>query len=172
MRVYIPSAPSDLAGVHRENGVGPAPVGAWAVTAALRAWCGTDDDEELEYTATVLVGRASLARIGGEPEGRLRRVVLVAEVPDAIVVENPELGPGAVSVGGTVPVKRVAAVHMDAADAEDAVRAALGALKAADAGDEAAEALVEAVEEHELLWFATQELPHIVAAADSGTMPG
>ncbi|UGQ09567.1 hypothetical protein LO772_21865 [Yinghuangia sp. ASG 101] len=167
MRVYIPSTPTALAGVQRENGVGPAPVGAWAVTAGLRVWCGTDNDEELEYAATVLAGRASLALIAGASEGPPRRVVLVAEVPDTIVREDAGLGPGAVSVGGTIPLKRVAAVHLDAAEAEDAVRAALGVLDAADAGDEAAEALVEAVEEHELLWFATQELPGLVAAVDS-----
>ncbi|HSA50127.1 MAG TPA: hypothetical protein VLH10_08455 [Yinghuangia sp.] len=162
MRVYVPSTPSALAGVHRENGIAPAPVRAWAVTGSLRAWCGTEDAEELEYAATVLAGRAALALIAREPDGRPRRVVLAAEVPDTIVAEAPEIGPGAVLVDGTIPVKRIAAVHMDAADAEAAVRAALGALEAADAGDEDAEALVETVEEHELMWYATQELADLV----------
>lgn len=155
MRVYVPSTPTALAGVHRENGIGPAPVEAWAVTDGLRAWCGTDDAEELEYAATVSAGRASLALIAREPEGRPRRVVLVAEVPDAIVAEAPQLGPGVVQVGGTIPVKRIAAVHMDAEDAEDAVRAALGALED--------EVLLDAVEEHELLWYATQEIRDLLA---------
>lgn len=170
MRVYIPSTPSALAGVHREGGIGPAPVEAWAVTDGLRAWCGTDDEEELEYAATVSAGRASLALRASDGEGRPRRVVLVAEVPDAIVGEAPRLGPGAVRVDGTIPLKRVAAVHVDAPEAEDAVRAALDALKAADAGGEvsgdvaeAVDAAVDAVEEHELLWYATQELPDVLA---------
>lgn len=158
MRVYVPSTPTALAGVHQEGGVGPAPVQAFAVTAELREWCGTDDAEELEYAATVLAGRASLRSTGREAAGRPRRVVLAAEVPDAIVSGRPDAGPGAVLVGGTIPVKRVAAVLMDAEDAEADVRASLPVLDAAEAGDAAAEALLEAVEEHELLWFATQEL--------------
>ncbi|MDI2131430.1 DUF6912 family protein [Yinghuangia seranimata] len=154
MRVYVPSTPAALAALHRAAAVEPAPVSAVAVTAELRAWCGTEDDEELEYAATVLAGRASLGLLAGEEGAGPRRVVLAAEVPDGIVSEVPDLGPGAVLVDGTVPLKRVASIHMDAADAEPAVRAAL-----ADPSDEA---LVEAVEEHELMWYATQELGGLV----------
>jgi hypothetical protein len=162
MRVYVPSTPTALAGVHREGGLGPAPVRAFAVAGGLSEWCGTDDAEELEYAATVLAGRGSLRASAQEGGGKARRVVLAAEVPDGIVSAVPDGGPGAVLVDGTIPVKRIAAVLMDAEDAEADVRAALGVLDAAEAGEAAAEALVEAVEEHELLWFATQELRDLV----------
>lgn len=162
MRVYVPSTPTALAAVHREARVAPAPISAYAVTDDLRTWVASTDDEELEYAATLLAGRASLALLGVEEGGLPRRVVLAAEVPDAIVSEAPDLGPGAVLVDGTIPVKRIASVHVDAADAEADVRAAAAVARAADDGDAAAEALVEAVEEHELLWYAVQELGDLI----------
>jgi hypothetical protein len=161
MRVYVPSTPVRLAAVHREGGIGPAPLSAFAVTPGLGAWCGTEDPEELEYTATLLAGRAALGLAAQEPrdpEAHARRVVLAADVPDGIVSEVPDLGPGAVLVDGTIPVKRIAAIHMDAENAEADVRAALPA----EPGAEPDEALVEALEEHELLWFARQELADLL----------
>ncbi|WP_436775422.1 DUF6912 family protein [Yinghuangia sp. YIM S09857] len=162
MRVYVPSTPTALAAVRRDAAVAPAPVSAYAVTAELREWCGTEDAEELEYAATVLAGRMSLALLAEDDAARPRRVVLAAEVPDAIVTAVPDLGPGAVLVDGTIPLKRVAAVLMDAEDAEEAVVAASPVAAAAQDGDAAAEALVEAAEEHELMWYATQELGDLI----------
>ncbi|MGM0356869.1 DUF6912 family protein, partial [Streptomyces sp. ECR3] len=40
------------------------------------------------------------------------------------------------------------------------------ALAAADRGDEDAQFLVDGAEDHELLWFATQEIPHLVGSGD------
>ncbi|MGR6997889.1 DUF6912 family protein [Yinghuangia aomiensis] len=161
MRVYVPSTPVRLAAVHREGGIGPAPLSAFAVTPASvpgaaprtpRSWSTPPPC----WPAAPLFGLA--AQEPRDPEARARRVVLAADVPDGIVSEVPDLGAGAVLVDGTIPVKRIAAIHMDAEDAEADVRAALPA----EPGAEPDEALVEALEEHELLWFARQELADLL----------
>ncbi|MGP2442735.1 DUF6912 family protein, partial [Streptomyces sp. JW3] len=72
---------------------------------------------------------------------------------------------GEVRVAGGVPLGKAAAVHVDAADAEADVRAAAGALAAADGGDDDAQFVVDGAEDHELLWYATQEIPNLVGLA-------
>jgi hypothetical protein len=52
-------------------------------------------------------------------------------------------------------------VHVDDPDAEEDVRAALALLPAALAGDGPALGAVSLVD-HELLWFATQEIPDLL----------
>ncbi|MFC9292460.1 DUF6912 family protein, partial [Streptomyces sp. NPDC057052] len=42
------------------------------------------------------------------------------------------------------------------------VTAAVAALPAADAGDDDAQFVVDGAEDHELLWFAVQEIPNLV----------
>ncbi|WP_439675235.1 DUF6912 family protein [Embleya sp. MST-111070] len=152
MRVFIPTTPAGLAAVHAAGGIESAPLPAYAVTEAFRAWYGSDDEEELEYGALTRAAEGSLRLLAAEP-GAVRRVVLAADVPDTLVAERED-GPGAVLVDARVPRKRIAAVHMDTADAEEAVAAAL----AGGLTDE----LIEAAEEHELLWFATQELADLL----------
>ncbi|MFI6588261.1 DUF6912 family protein [Embleya sp. NPDC050493] len=153
MRVFIPTTPAGLASVHADGGIVSAPSAAYAVTDAFRAWYGSGDEEELEYGALTRAAEASLRLLAAEP-GASRRVVLAADVPDALVSVREQDGPGAVLVDATVPRKRIAAVHMDTADAEGAIAAAL----AGGLTDE----LIEATEEHELLWFATQELADLL----------
>lgn len=63
-------------------------------------------------------------------------------------------------IEGPLPVSKAAAVHVDADDAEGDVTAAAEALAAAGAGDEAASG-ADGAEDHELLWYATQEIPHL-----------
>ncbi len=57
-------------------------------------------------------------------------------------------------------------MHVDSADAERDVAAAAGALAAADGGDDEAGFVVDGAEDHELLWYATQEIPNLVGAGD------
>ncbi|WP_406286201.1 DUF6912 family protein [Embleya sp. NBC_00896] len=153
MRVFIPTTPAGLSAVHAEGAIVSAPVRAYAVTDALRAWYETEDEEELEYGALTQAAEASLRLLAGEP-GAVRRIVLAADVPDALVTARPQEGPATVVVDATVPRKRIAAVHMDTEEAEPAVAAALAGGLTDD--------LVEATEEHELLWFATQEIADLV----------
>ena len=73
---------------------------------------------------------------------------------------------GEVRVSGAVPLAKAAAVHVDADDAEEDVAAAVRALGAADHGDDDAQFVVDGAEDHELLWFATQEIPNLVGLGD------
>ncbi|MGW5639555.1 DUF6912 family protein, partial [Streptomyces sp. NPDC003832] len=50
-------------------------------------------------------------------------------------------------------------------DAVADVAAAARALAAADDGDDDARSVVDGAEDHELLWYATQEIPSLVAPA-------
>ncbi len=61
-----------------------------------------------------------------------------------------------------LPARLVAAVHVDAPDAEEAVAAARAAWAAADAGDADAARVVERCLDHELGWFAAQEVNDLI----------
>ncbi|MEU6001518.1 hypothetical protein ABZ837_27285 [Streptomyces sp. NPDC047197] len=171
MRVYVPLTLSRLAEAYKAGELGPAPLTAYAVTPALREWYVSDDVEELEYAALNRAALASLRLIAGDPGAARRRVVLAADVADGAVELEPELDPelapelglGEVRVAGVLGLKKVAAVHVDAGDAEADVAAGAEALGAADQGDDDARFTVDGVEDHELLWFATQEIPGLIA---------
>ncbi|NEA05546.1 hypothetical protein G3I28_40590, partial [Streptomyces sp. SID10116] len=68
-----------------------------------------------------------------------------------------------VRIADALPLAKAAAVHVDSGDAEGDVAAAASALGAADQGDDDARFVVDGVEDHELLWFATQEIPGLIA---------
>ncbi|WP_018653412.1 DUF6912 family protein [Actinomadura flavalba] len=168
MRVYLPSTLTALAAVHAAREAGPAPLTAYAVTPDLREWYAGGDEEELEYAAMSAAARASLRLLAADPAAPPRRVVLAAEMPETDVARpsgHAELdGPGraAVELTGAVPWRRIASGHVDEAAAEDDVRAAVAALPAADSGDDDAAFTVDGAEGHDLLWYATQELAHLL----------
>jgi hypothetical protein len=171
MRVYLPSTLPALARALAGGEIGPVPVRAYAVTPALREWYAEGDLEELEYAALTAAARASLRLIADAAdavEAPPRRVVLVAEVPDDVVTKQP--GDGDLDAGADramvwllapVPLAKVVSGHVDDLAAADDVRIAVAALPAADAGDEDAQFSVGAAEGHELMWYATQELPQL-----------
>jgi hypothetical protein len=168
MRVYIPTTLPALAEAHKAGEIGPAPLDAYAVTPALREWYVSDDIEELEYAALTRAAQASLRLLAGHPDAARRRVVVAADVPDATVAYDPDRGLDASALGEirlTAPVRldRAAAVHADGDEAREDVAAAAAALGAADAGDDDARFVVDGAEDHELLWFATQEIPGLLA---------
>ncbi|MGB8944446.1 MAG: hypothetical protein WCD21_30080 [Streptomyces sp.] len=171
MRVYVPLTLSRLAEAYKAGELAPGPLTAYAVTPALREWYATDDIEELEYAALSRAALASLRLIAGDSGAVRRRVVLAADVPDggleggeasASASSGASEGLGEVRVAGVLGLKKVAAVHVDAEDAAGDVAAGVEAMGAADQGDEEARLVVEGVEEHELLWFATQEIPGLI----------
>ncbi|GAA3493629.1 hypothetical protein GCM10019016_007280 [Streptomyces prasinosporus] len=138
------------------------------MTPALREWYLSDDIEELEYAALSRAALASLRLLAADPGAPRRRVVVAVDVPDGTAAADPDRGLdpaalGEVRVARTVPLAKAAAVHVDAADAEADVAAAARALPAADGGDDDAQFTVDGAEDHELLWFATQEIPQLVA---------
>ncbi|MBD0423250.1 hypothetical protein AB0L35_37315 [Streptomyces sp. NPDC052309] len=171
MRVYVPLTLSGLAEAHRTGELGSGPLLAYAVTPALREWYLSDDIEELEYAALSRAALASLRLLAADAGAARRRVVVAADVPDGAVSADPGRGLdpaalGEVRVTGPVPLAKAAAVHVDAADAEADVAAAAGALAAADGGDDDAQFVVDGAEDHELLWYATQEIPNLVGLDD------
>ncbi|MGW8062939.1 DUF6912 family protein [Streptomyces ziwulingensis] len=169
MRVYVPLTLSGLAEAHGSGQLATGRLVAYAVTPALREWYLSDDIEELEYAALNRAALASLRLLAADAGVPRRRVVVAADVPDGAVAADPGPGrePGAlgeVRVAGPLPLAEAASVHVDSADAEADVAAAAGALAAADGGDDDARFVVDGAEDHELLWYATQEIPNLVEA--------
>jgi hypothetical protein len=167
MRVYVPLTLPGLAEAHKTGELGSGPFVAYAVTPALREWYVSDDLEELEYAALSRAALASLRLLAVDAGAVRRRVVVAVDVPDSAARVDPDRGLdpatlGEVTVSVTVPLAKAAAVHVDADDAQEDVVAAARALEAADAGDDDAQFVVDGADDHELLWFATQEIPNLV----------
>jgi len=155
MRIFLPASLSLVHGWAAAQRIGPQPLTGFAVTPGLREWYLDGEAEELEYAATMRAARASLRLISvTEP----RRVVLAVDVPDDVVIFRDELEVGAIHVTSFVPWSAVACALVDDLDAEPAVAEAVAVIDAADLGDEDAEFLVSETEDHELGWYATQEL--------------
>ncbi|MBA8926491.1 hypothetical protein BC739_003690 [Kutzneria viridogrisea] len=137
---------------------------AFALTPALRESYAAGDTEELEHAAMLDAARASLRLLALElaenPESLPRRVVVAADVSE--VKLRPDLDFSVVRLTSTVPMKLVASVHVDTADAEPAVRAASAVVDAADLGDPDAEFTLGGAEDHDLAWYAPQELPFLL----------
>ena len=162
MRVYLPATLPGLAGLLREAEIGPAPLRAFAVTPALREWYASGDLEELEYVAMTQAARASLRLLAADPDAPRRRVVLAVDVPEENLVQASDFTePTVVEVVKPVPLSRVVAGHVDDLLAVADIAKAVAALPAADSGDDDARFVVDGAEGHELLWYASQELPHL-----------
>ena len=157
-RVYVPTTWSGLRQVVTADGIGPAPFFGHAVTRALRAAWPDGGDEELEYAATTAAARTSLGLLTDDDPPR--RVVLAVDAET--VIEADEEDPTVVEVGEVVPMRLVAAVLVDTADAADDVSAAQGAWAAALGGDPDAEAAVDRSQDHDLAWFAVQEIGELL----------
>lgn len=137
-----------------------APIG-YAVTPALREWYTEGGVDELEYAATAVAARASLRRLAGAA-GAARRVVLAVDVPDPSARPAPDVDRAAVRLHEPVSLTQVVSALVDDPGAADDVRRGVAALTAADAGDDDASFTVDSVEDHELAWFAAQELAALV----------
>lgn len=167
VRVYLPSTLPALAAAVRDGFA--APLVAHAVTPPLRARFADSDDEELEYAAGDAAATASLRLLAADPSAPPCRVVVAADVPDGSDGPAPD-GSGrshdddtVVHLSASVPWALVASLLVDDRDeAADAVRAGIAALPAADAGDDNAETVVDAVLDHDLLWYAAQEVGDLV----------
>jgi Family of unknown function (DUF6912) len=163
MRVYLPATLPALADVLRKGDAGPAPLRGFAVTPALREWYASGDEEELEYVAMTHAGRASLRLLSADPGAPRRRVVLATELPPGLVTANGGFSdPALVEVSAAVPLARVVSGHVDDQLAVADVAKAVDSIPAADAGDEDAKFALDSAEGHDLLWYATQELPYLM----------
>lgn len=162
MRVYIPATLAMLAQLVADGSLRAVGDTAFAVTPSLREAYAYGDDDELAEVALGEAALASLRLLGTAETGParealpVRRVVLVADAVDP--VSRPDLDDAVVRLTGPVPMADVIAVYVDTAAAEAAVSAAVAAIDAADLGDEDAELIVGDAQDHDLAWYATQEM--------------
>ena len=156
VRVYLPLTPALLRAARDAKELGGPPLPGHAVTPALMAELGGADEEEGEYAALTAAGLESLQLL--TPEDPARRVVAAVDVSSWEPRPDSD-DPSAVLVPTTVGWRRLASVHVDAPDAATAVGSARDACSAA-AADPAvdAAAAIERCLDHELGWFAVQEI--------------
>jgi len=135
---------------------------AFAVTPALREAYAEGDDEELADVALRDAALASLRLMSGEGTSDLppRRAVVVVDVEG--VAPRPDLDDSVVRLPGPIAYDDVIAAYVDNADAESAVVPAIEAVDAADLGDDDAEFIVGDAQDHDLAWYAPQELPFLL----------
>jgi hypothetical protein len=133
-----------LRAVVGSGSIGPAPFAAHAVTDAVRAAMPDAGEEEWEYAAASAAAQASVALL--DEHQPPRRVVLAVDVPEVSPVP-----------GGDHPT--VVAVLADSADAEPEVAAARAAV---GRGSPDAVRLLERCLDHELGWWAAQEVDAVL----------
>ena len=133
------------------------------MTPALREWYREGDLDELEYAALTRAAHASLRLLASSGRGD-RRVVLAVDVPDrdvlAVAADPSRLDedPAGVTVLSAITFDQVVSAHVDDPAAAADVRAAASLVAAADAGDDDAAFAIEGLDDHELQWFAAQEI--------------
>ncbi len=160
MRVYLPGTIAILRELETAGEFRPPSGTAFALTPALRESYASGSDEELEYAALLDAARASLRLIAAEEKAEPRRVVISADI-DAVTL-RADLDAAVVRIAGPVKIDDVAAIHVDATEAAESVLAASQVIDAADLGDPDAEFTLGDAEDHELAWYAPQELPFLL----------
>ncbi|MFC9438980.1 DUF6912 family protein [Nocardia sp. NPDC057030] len=176
MRVYIPATVPMLRELVTNRELGPIGGTAFAVTPALREAYASGDDEELAEVAMGEAARASLRLLAAERDdaddsadaaepaatGRpvYRRAVIAADVTGAKL--RPDLDDAVVKLAGPISYDQIGCVHVDLAEAEPEVAKAVDVVDAADLGDTDAEFVLGDAEDHQLAWYAAQELPFLL----------
>lgn len=135
---------------------------AFAVTPALRESYAEGDDDELAEVARREAALASLRLLAGEGTADLppRRAVVEAEVDGAM--PRPDLDDAVVRLPAPIAFDDIIAAYVDNAEAEPAVLPAIEAIDEADLGDEDADFVVGDAQDHDLAWYAPQELPFLL----------
>jgi hypothetical protein len=169
MRVYIPVTLALLQRLVADGSLRALNGTAFAVTPMLRESYAQGGEDELSEVALREAALASLRLLALEIEERAddvgsvlppRRAVLVAEVEGASA--RPDLDDAVVRLSAPVLLEEVISAYVDTAAAEPAVVAAVEVIDAADLGDEDAELVVGDAQDHDLAWYATQELPFLL----------
>ncbi|AIY45757.1 MULTISPECIES: DUF6912 family protein [Mycolicibacterium] len=163
MRVYIPTTLVALQQLVADRHLLVVNGTAFAVTPTLREAYSEGDEDELAEVALREAALASLRLLAGaDPDSGMppRRAVVVADADDVTV--RPDLDDAVVRLSGPLPIDAVVAVYVDNADAESAVLAAVDVIDEADMGDEDAELTVGDAQDHDLAWYAPQELPFLL----------
>lgn len=164
-QVYIPVTLTMLQQLVTDDSLRPVNGTAFAVTPTLREAYAEGDEDELADVALREAALASLRLLAahdaeGDQSVRPRRAVLTAEVDD--VTFRPDLDDAVVRIAGPVSLDQVVAAYVDNAGAEEAVAKAIQAIDAADLGDEDADLIVGDAQDHDLAWYANQELPFLL----------
>ncbi|WP_184444000.1 DUF6912 family protein [Mycobacterium sp. AZCC_0083] len=162
VRVYIPATLTMLQTLVADGSIHARSGTAFAVTPTLRESYFEGDDDELAEVALREAALASLRLLAAEGDSGLppRRAVLVAEVDGATL--RPDLDDAVVRLDGPVGIADVIAAYLDNAAAEPAVLEAIEVIDSADLGDEDAEFTVGDAQDHDLAWYASQELPFLL----------
>ncbi len=165
-QVYIPATLAMLQQLVADGSLRPVNGTAFAVTPKLRESYAEGGDDELAEVALQEAALASLRLLAVQAGDPLpaRRVVLAADIDaeqDGLSL-RPDLDDAVVRLAGSVPMERVVAAYVDNAGAEQAVLAAIEAIDAADLGDEDADLIVGDAQDHDLAWYAAQELPFLL----------
>jgi Family of unknown function (DUF6912) len=166
MQVYVPVTLAMLQQLVADGSLRPVNGTAFAVTPRLREAYAEGDDDELGEVALREAALASLRLLAAvdsdDPGAKLppRRAVIVADVKEATL--RPDLDDAVVRIGVPVALDDVIAAYVDNADAEADVMAAIPVIDEADLGDEDAELTVGDAQDHDLAWYATQELPFLL----------
>ncbi|MGW4122954.1 DUF6912 family protein [Nocardia sp. NPDC004711] len=183
LRVYVPATVPMLRELVADREIRALNDTAFAVTPALREAYASGDDEELAEVAMAEAARASLRLLaeeqaaadirgdragdesGDEPEAApagpvFRRAVIAADVDGATL--RPDLDDAVVRLSGPIAYDRIASIHVDLAEAESEVAKAVEVIDAADMGDADAEFVLGDAEDHQLAWYAAQELPFLL----------
>jgi hypothetical protein len=163
VRVYIPATLTMLQTLVADGSIHARSGTAFAVTPTLRESYFEGDDDELAEVALREAALASLRLLAAEGEVSglpPRRAVLVAEVDGATL--RPDLDDAVVRLDGPVGIADVIAAYLDNAAAEPAVLEAIEVIDSADLGDEDAEFTVGDAQDHDLAWYASQELPFLL----------
>lgn len=135
VRVYVPMTRDGLARALSAGRIA-GPFRAHAVTSALTAAWPDGDEEELAYAAM-----AAAAHVSWELRSSTdapRRYVLAGDVEAVVDVDGDD--PTLVEVSGDLPWRRVASVHVDLDDVAEAD-----------------------LDDADLAWHATQEIPGLVS---------
>ena len=115
---------------------------------------------EVALADAALASLRLLAGEQGDGAAPPRRAVLVADVEGATV--RPDLDDAVVRLAGPVAIEDIVAAYVDNSGAEPAVLKAIEVIDEADLGDEDAELAVGDAQDHDLAWYAPQELPFLL----------
>lgn len=162
IQVYIPATLAVLQQLVADGEFRPLNGTAFAVTPTLRESYAEGDDDELAEVALREAALASIRLLAVDLGEGLpaRRAVVAAEVEDATF--RPDLDDAVVRLAGSVTMDQVVAAYVDNAAAEPAVTAAMEVIDSADLGDEDADLVVGDAQDHDLAWYACQELPFLL----------
>lgn len=176
MRIYVPATLDEL-----DSAVVATTSTRWtvtarpahAVTAALEAALGDEDDEGREYAAFLAAADDSLERIAGSGGAPPLRVVVSVDVPETAVAlpggsgsDDERSAPSTVLLTRDVHDVPVVAVHVDEPEAAVDVRAVLAAAdeegdaeSASDVADPSAlDDALQRVADRDLLWYDGSEV--------------